>query len=252
MVVGLRRSGAGAGGADSGGDHEEDAGGCGRARDLPEDEQAGQQRDGGLQAHQRAEGAGREPAQGEKFQAERQHGMQRGQRQHYGEQRPGQRVESGGKGGRQRHDAGDRDGDGQPAEAGDPVADVLGQQDVDAPAGRGSQREDKAGGVNATVPRPGQQHHAGRGQDRPAPAPAAGPEHRHRQRPEELQRAGGAERDVRDREHEQRHQAGGYDAKRGAGQQVLAGEVAGRGRTRISSRRPAQASRSPAMPSGPS
>jgi hypothetical protein len=138
VAAGLGRSGAGAGVPDSGDDHEEDAdGGC-RARDLPKDEQAGQQGDGGFQAHQGAEGAGGETPQGEEFQAERQHGMQRGQRQHGGKQRPGHRVQSGGTGGKQRHDAGHRDGDGQPAEAGDPVADVLGQQDVGAPAGRGS------------------------------------------------------------------------------------------------------------------
>jgi len=45
-------------------------------------------------AHQGAEGAGGEAPQGEKFQAERQHGMQRGQRQHDGQQRPGQRAQA--------------------------------------------------------------------------------------------------------------------------------------------------------------
>jgi hypothetical protein len=47
---------------------------------------------------------------------------------------------------------GDGNGDGQAAEAGEPVADVLGQHDVDAPADGGQGREREAGGVDVAPP----------------------------------------------------------------------------------------------------
>jgi len=176
VVISRRgRAGAAPGGADAGDDHEDDAEAGRDAGDLPEQQQAGQQRDGRLQAHQRAEGSGGEPAQREQFQAERQHRVKQGQCQHDEEQRPGHPGQLGAAGGQHGDDASHRHGDGQPAQARDVVADVLGQQDVGGPAGRGAKDEREAGRVDPAVPGLGQQHDADRGQYRPALAPAARP-----------------------------------------------------------------------------
>ena len=61
---------------------EDDADGGGHVGYLSEYEQASQDSDRGFQAHQGAEHLGGESAQGEVLEAERQHGMERGQRQH--------------------------------------------------------------------------------------------------------------------------------------------------------------------------
>jgi len=155
--------------------------------------------------------------------------MQHREREHRDHQRPGHPAQPGGAGGEHGDSTGDRDRDRQPAQAGDLVADMLGQQDVGGPAGPGGETEREPGGVDAALPGVSQQHDADRGQDRPAPAPAVGAVHRDRQRPEELERAGRAERDARDREHEQQHQAGGHGAEDATGQQVPAGEVTAAG-----------------------
>jgi hypothetical protein len=92
---GRGRAGAGTGGADAGDDDADDAGGGRQARELGEHEQPGQQCDGRLQAHQCAEGAGRQPPQREELQGERDDRVQHGQGEHDAEQRPGQPAETG-------------------------------------------------------------------------------------------------------------------------------------------------------------
>jgi len=218
-------AGAGAGGADAGGDHEEDAEDGDEARSLPEHDEASQQRDGRLDAHQRAEGAGGDPAQGEELQAEREREAERGQPEHGERQRPGKAARQRGAGDRQRDGPGDGDRDRQPVQAADPVADVLGEQDVAGPAHCGDEGEAEAGEVDAAVPGLGQQHDADRAGDRPEPAHAGLAVDRHPERPHELQRRGRAERQPGDGQHEREHQDGGHHAEPGAGEQVPAGEV---------------------------
>jgi hypothetical protein len=150
--------------------------------------------------------------------------MKHGQAQHGAEQRPGHPAQAGPRG--EHGDcAGHGQGDGQPAQAGDVVADVLGQQDVGGPAARGGEGEREAWQASSAAPGLSQQHDTDGSRGGPAPASAPGTVQGHRQRPEELQRAGGAERDARDREHEQQHQSGRHRTQHAAGQQIPAGEV---------------------------
>ena len=118
------------------------------------------------------------------------------------------------------HHARHRHRDGQPAQPGDLVADPLGQQDVGRPAARRRPARTPTptrstppchGSVSSTTPTAGEQ---------PArAAPAPGPRHRDAQRPEELQRARGAQREPGDGGHEQQRERGRHDAERDRGEQ---------------------------------
>ena len=99
--------------------------------------------------------------------------------------------------------AGDGHRDRQPGDAGDLVADPLGEQDVRRPARGGAEGEGDAQRVGLARPWLRQQDHADRGQQCPGPADPAAAPCRDAERSEELQRAGRAQRQPLDRRHEQ-------------------------------------------------
>ena len=70
-----------------------------------------------------------------------------------------------------RDQGGDRHGDRQPGDAGDGVADLLGEQDVGRPAAGRAQRERDTDRVHGAGPRLGQAQHAGRRPARPTARP---------------------------------------------------------------------------------
>ena len=130
-------------------------------------------------------------------------------------------------------ECGDRDGDGESAEAGEPVADLLGEQDVGGPADGGEGGEPETGGVDVALPGFGEQHYSEQCQGRPGQCPfVVAADGGDGQRAEEFDRDGGAERDAFDRGEEcDGHQPGGdaqsqqrrhivpaYRAQRGTGQ----------------------------------
>ena len=97
-------------------------------------------------------------------------------------------------------DAGDGQRDGEPGQSGHLVADRLREQDVRRPADGRAERERHADQVDVALPRLGEQHDTDGGQERPEQQPSAATAgDGHAQRAEELQGAGGAERQPRDR-----------------------------------------------------
>ena len=123
------------------------------------------------------------------------------------------------------HEPGDRHRHGEPVDAVDVVTHPLSEQDVDAPADRGAERERYAHRIDRSRPRLGEQHHADRGEQRPQ-VPTAGPggRDRHAERAEEFQRARGTQRDAVERGHEQHRDSGGDDAERHTRREGAPGE----------------------------
>ena len=126
------------------------------------------QGDGRLEAHQRAEGSGRQPAQREQFEAERDDRQQQGQAEASQQQLPADGADDRRTDEHGGHHGGHRHRDRQRVEAGGLVAGPLSQQDVGGPAAaRRPGRNHTPTGSVAAVPRLGQQQHAGCGDDRP-------------------------------------------------------------------------------------
>jgi len=183
---------------------------AGQRQPLVEDEESEQRGDRRLQAHDQAEQRGRQAPQRDQLEHERQ------QRDQQGEPDPRQHDlgldelgAGGGNAGRQRHEGGDAERDGESLEPGPAGADALREQYVARPARRrhGGQRD--AGRVER-LPRAvaeRQQRDAGSGEHHPRHvARMAGAGERDPERPEELDRHGDAERDPRDRLEERQRQ----------------------------------------------
>ena len=108
---------------------------------------------------------------------------------------------------------------------GELLADALGQQDIGAPAQSGAQRVTHSERVESARPRLGQQQHADGGEARPdEPVTTGAAQHGDTERPEELQRAGGTQRDAFHRHHEQHGDARGHDTEQHGRDERGAGE----------------------------
>lgn len=117
---------------------------------------------------------------------------------------------------------GDRDGERQPADAGEPVPDVLGEDDVPGPADRGQRREGETGDIDVALPGLGEQDDPDQGEGGPGEGPPTVTAYGgNGQRAEELHSDGGPERDPTDRGEE----ADG-DQTRGDAEPEQAGDVA--------------------------
>ena len=210
-------------------------------RHLVEQQEADDERDRRLQAHQRAERRGGEPAQGQHLEANGTTGSSRA--------RPSPTSTSSGvsvgdhalrAGDHGRDQRGDRDGQTarpwRPA-TWSPTAWVSRMYAAQQAAAPSAKRDPDR--VRAALPRLGEQQHADRGERRPQPAAGrAAPGDGHAERAEELQRARGPERQPLHRRHEQHGHPGGDDAQRDAATRTGRLNEAGRGRTSTSSRTP--------------
>ena len=128
------------------------------------------------------------------------------------------------------HQAGDRHRHRQPVDSGDLVTHPLGEQDVAGPADGGAERVEHADRVDRARPRLGQQHDADGGQSRPQQAAlSAAVHHGDAKWPEELQRAGGAQRNPVERGHEQQGDRRGHHAQNHAHAEGGPGERRGAG-----------------------
>ena len=170
------------------------------------------QADRGFQRHQRPERGVGHPAQGDHLQRERRHRKEQRDSQRRGDDAEGQvpvRFRNPDNRGRE---CGNRNGDGKAGDAVETVPNVLGQHDVGAPADGAENRESDTHGVDAALPRLGEQDDAHQGQRRPDQCPPRSALHGgHRERTEEFDGDGRSQRDALDREHERcTHDAGGH------------------------------------------
>ncbi|BDZ44700.1 hypothetical protein GCM10025866_06090 [Naasia aerilata] len=166
-------------------------------------EKAEQHADGGLQGHQCPERGRRQMPQGEHLQGERQNRQQDREARGGGEDAERQmagRLRDADESRRRRCH---RDGESQGADARETVADPLGEQDVDAPAGPRQDGEQDPERVDDALPGLGEQDDACQGEARPQQGlRAVAAEGGHGQRAEELDGHGRAEGDALDRREE--------------------------------------------------
>ena len=118
----------------------------------------------------------------------------------------------------------------QPVDPGNLVTHPLGQQDVAGPADSGAERVEHADRVDRARPRLGQEHDADGCQSRPKQAAlSAAVHHGDAEWAEELQRAGGAQRNPVERGHEQQGDRRGHHAQHDAHAEGGPGERRGAG-----------------------
>jgi hypothetical protein len=208
---GLFDAGAGAFGADACGNHQRDPGESGRSGDLSEGGEPHDKRDGGLEAHERAERGGSHPLQGEQLETERNHRQQQRQPEAEDQQLP---IDATDRRGPDR----DRGDDGchghrhrQRTYSGHFGAGSLRQHYVARPAPGGTEREAHPQRVRGAVPRLGQRQHARRRNDRPQPGRSPSSADCNSERADELQRTRGSERQSDDGGHEQHGHPGRRD-----------------------------------------
>jgi hypothetical protein len=199
-----------------------------------QDEQPEQDADGRFEGHQGAEGVGGHLAQGEHLQRVGQRGEQQGQpgrlRQHAGGEVAGRLGDA------EDRRGGGRDGDGErePLDPGEAVADPLGEHDVDGPPGGGEGGEAETGRADVAMPGPGKQGDPGQRQAGPGQCPQAGgppvvaADGGDGERAEELDGHGGAERDALDGGQEGDGLQSGGDAEDGQRGHVVTTERAHR------------------------
>jgi hypothetical protein len=199
-----------------------------------QDEQSEQDAEGRFQGHQGAEGVGGHPAQGEHLQRVGQRGQQQSQPGRLRQQAEGEVAGRLGDAEDRGGPGGDRDGDRQPLDPGEAVADPLGEHDVDGPPSGGERGEAEPGRADVAVPGPAEQNDPGQRQARPGQCgqaggrPAVAAYGGDGERAEELDRDGGAERDALDRGQEGDGLQAGGDAQGGQGGHVVTAERAQR------------------------
>jgi hypothetical protein len=184
------------GGAGSGDDDEEAAGHVQKAEPLVQDDRPHEGREGRLEGHQRGEGRLRQAPQDGGLQGEGERRHQRGQTQRlYGRARS-EMPERCDASPRRQEQGGDRHRERHAVQPGHAPADPDRQQDARRPGRRrgGGQREADDG--HRPVPRLGESQDAGQGDGDPDQAAPAAPADRDGQRPEELDRDRGAQRQM--------------------------------------------------------
>lgn len=199
-----------------GGARDDDEGDADQLRDrgpLGEHEQSDQDAEGRLDGEQRAERCVSHAAQGQHLEPERDHrsdeGDPRCDRQHPPGDVAGDDLRQPD---RQSSQSRDWDGQRQTADPGEPVADVLSEDVVQAPARSRSQSEPDPSQVDVSIPGLGQEDDADEGEQGPRERLSVlAHEPCHGEWPEELDRDRGAERDAFDGSEEGRsHEASHY------------------------------------------
>jgi hypothetical protein len=192
---------------------EGDRGDLAQRQLLPEDEQPGDRRDAGLEAHEDAEDVARQAAQ--RLDLERVRDDARQQRDAEAEREELRLDEVGSRlrdPGPERDERGDDHRERQALHALEAGPGALRDEDVGRPEGAGDERQADADEVGVAAG-PGEEHDADRGEQRPQQVQAAArAEHRHGERPGELRGDRDAERDPVERLVEREVHAAEHEA----------------------------------------